>query len=206
MQKYMVLGVVFLLWSCGSPQPASVFSSPSGYDGPTGQIVGTIGIVTAGENENPFYVSRLFFRSLDGMTTGEIAFMQSGLVSQETHYSSTTEIGAVFSLDIPAGSYEFYDVKFNKVEGRIRSSYWAREEFSAPFVVPAGRISYLGSFVSHGVWQSSGGYRFPRGGYFVVADRFDRDQQLISTIHPDISADSIEMGLLKRSAPPFVVR
>ena len=85
-----------------------------------GQIVGTIGIVTEGQNENPYYESKLFFRSMDGSTTGQIAFSQSGLVSEGAHYSAATEKGFVFALELPAGSYEFYDLKFLENVGRSR--------------------------------------------------------------------------------------
>lgn len=203
----MILAAALLLWSCGPHEPASVFTLPDDYAGPTGQVVGTVGIFLGTGAENPHYQNRLFFRSMDGATTGAIAFTDTGLSSQESHYSTATARGSVFLLELPPGRYEFYDLKFHLNDDGLQWSYWARDEFSVPFTVEAEMVSYLGSFVAHGAWRL-GAYPdpLPVGGYFTVADEFDRDRLLVASVHPDIDAESIQRRLPRTMAPPLVVR
>lgn len=209
MQKFLVLAGALLLWCCGPPQPASIFTSPSGYAGPTGHIVGSVGIFIEGEERSPHYQNRLFFRSMDGTTTGEIAYTQRDLTTQETHYGTSAETGSVFALELPQGEYEFYNVKFyhNDHDSGGSWSYWSRQDFSLPFSVVSDGVSYLGSFVAHGAWEpGSYPYPLPAGGYFTVSDQFVRDKMIVVRVRPDIPADSIENRVLEGIAPPFVVR
>lgn len=195
-----------LLLGCGPQQPASLFRSPSGYDGPTGQIVGTIGVFVEAGDENPFFLNQLFFRSLDGNTAGQISFTETELASQETHFVTAEAKGSVFALELPAGKYEFYNLKFFRNDGGGQWGYRSRNEFSLRFTVVADKASYLGSFVAYGAGQGSHANTPTYGGQFRVSDQFERDRQLIADLHPDISADSIELRLLQGIAPPMIVR
>lgn len=207
MKNLMMLGMSLLVLGCAGAQTASVSLSPSGNSGPTGQIVGTVGIIVEGSEASPNYENRLLFRSMDGDITGEIAFSRSIIVTPDTHYSTDSERGSVFSLELPEGNYEFYDVRFYHTGSFARTTIRSRQEFSAPFTVEANRVSYLGSFVAHGAWRMDDPtIGSPIGGYFTVADQFDRDKPLIAGVHPEIAAGSIERRLLRRTAPPFVVR
>ena len=149
-------------------------------------------------SENPFYLNELYFRSLDGSTAGNISFTATDLSAQETHYTTGPERGSAFALELPAGNYEFYDLKFLRNDGGGQWGWRSRDEFSLPFVVEDGRASYLGSFIAHGQGEGAG--------FFRVADRFDRDRTLIAELHPEIPVDSMQLRLLQRTAPPLIVR
>lgn len=207
MRSYFVLVAALLLWGCAVPEPASLYRSPSDYDGPTGRIVGTVGVFTKPGSENPFYLNEMYFRSVDGSTAGNISFSGTGLASQEAHYTTASEKGLVFALELPVGEYEFYDLKFLRNDGGGQWGYRSSNEFSLPFFVEAGQTAYLGSFIAYaeGIdidrpWAAS------FGGQFRVSDKFERDRELITEIHPDIPADSVQARLLERTAPPLVVR
>ena len=207
MKRFTVLAAALLLWGCEAHEPATLYKSPTGYDGPTGQIVGTVGVYIEPGVENQFYLNHLYFRSLDGHTAGNISFAETELASQETHYTTDVEKGSVFALELPAGDYEFYDLKFLRNDGGGQWGFRSRNEFSLPFVVVAGQATYLGSFIAHGEGiDGDRPWTATFGGQFRVSDQFERDRQLIAELHPDIPSDSMQPQLLQRSAPPLVVR
>lgn len=208
MRTLMALAGAAVLWSCAPTPPASIFTSPEAYAGPTGQIVGTVGIIHDGDDENFNNINQLLFRAIDGSTTGAIRIDWTDFYEEEElHYSNEVEKGSVFILDLPAGQYEFYDVQFYYNNGTYSNSYSAREEFSIPFSVEANRAAYLGSFVAHGVWGKNIFFiSIPAGGYFKISDQFERDKGLVAALRPEIPANSIQPRLLVVDAPPFVVR
>lgn len=90
-------------------------------------------------------------------------------------------IGRLFEVALPAGDYEFFEVRFWSIEG-TGGSWRSDPEFSLPFTVAAGGIHYVGEFRGYPIVGKHPlfGYHVPAGGYFVILDAAARDTALLA--------------------------
>jgi len=75
--------------------------------------------------------------------SGDVTLHTTGWIkNEELAKTPHHKQGALFGLDLPPGTYEFY--QFRSAGGRNWVS--AKEDFSRKFVVEAGKVSYVGNF------------------------------------------------------------
>lgn len=59
-------------------------------------------------------------------------------------FNDDFEKGMLFAIPLPAGEYEFYDFNTMHTDGLTLVQWGPEEDFSAPFKVKEGKISYIG--------------------------------------------------------------
>lgn len=74
--------------------------------------------------------------------SGDVTLGTTGwLKNEELAKTPHRKQGALFGLDLPPGTYEFYQFRSNGHQRTVS----AKEEFSRKFVVEAGKINYIGN-------------------------------------------------------------
>jgi hypothetical protein len=136
----------------------------------------------------------LHFRNIE---TGETASLQA-LAGYDTDgladlYKRREQIGWFFETPLPPGRYEFY--KYIAVEPG--ADWRSREDFSVPFTVEAGHTYYLGEYRSMAYLNEGPLWDFVVGGYFFLADSYERDAALLAK-----KRGAPQTGLIKQVPVP----
>jgi hypothetical protein len=184
----IVLALVASLAGCAAGPTAQADRSLqviNAEDG--GTIVGSIGArpVALFKTEGSPYTSHtIYFRKVGSKKGGTLEFAPPNPPFRvyTPDFQDEQVKANLFKLTLPAGEYELYSVSFYYNNGTSESTFTPKAEFSIPFTVEKGKVTYLGSLTARGIW----GRNFlrmpvPAGGYFVVEDRRTRDLPLIQS-------------------------
>lgn len=176
-----------------------------------GTIVGTIGARSGrlfSTEGSPYVFNTLFFRRVGTKTGGILEFSPPDppLRTYTPDFQDEKSKGNVFSVNLAPGDYEIYSVRFYYNNGNAEGTFTTKVDFSIPFHVEKGKVTYIGSLVAWGVW----GKNFlrmpvPAGGYFVVEDQRTRDLPLIQARSPATISPQIQL-LQPDARNPFVRR
>jgi hypothetical protein len=170
-----LLGVCFLLLSVGCAVDPG--RAPKGLaDVPlekSGVVFGSIGVGA----RSPYTNQGLRYRAKGSAESGSIQFVQSGIIDTPIDFADGQTKGSVFAIRLPPGEYELYNVLFFVNRAQFGSTtFSSKADFSIPFTVTEGSATYLGEFMTHSVYgKNFFGMSMPGGGYFVVANKLDRD-------------------------------
>lgn len=176
----LALVVALLLAGC---MPKEAVRMPAGLQNYTGVRAGQVfGSIGAAPNA-PFSSVALLFRRIGTNDPGRFVFAHDSLAGGvPLDITENRTRGTVFATRLPAGDYELFQVSFFINRAQFGSStFTAKEEFSIPFKIEEGRSTYLGEFISyHTTGKNFFGMSIPAGGYFVVADKLQRDAEILS--------------------------
>jgi len=168
-------------------------------------LVGSIGVKTAGENESPNSFSRIDFRQRGDEKKATLVISQSLYFPSDMDYKEADREGTVFSLVLEPGEYEIVNVSFFYNNGYVEKSYSAKEDFSVPFSIEAGRVYYMGEFLAFGKYgKNIFGITIAAGGYFVHYTNYERDLPLLLTKYPELQDREIVQLDLEVNVPPLI--
>jgi hypothetical protein len=185
--------------------PVSVPKSLQGVSADkTGLVFGSIG--TDGDSRFSTYALR--YRAVGSKDQGEFRFQldQLHLVKTSIDFNKDNAAGTVFSVRLPAGDYELFNVMFYENHGQYGSStFTSKRDFSINFSVKEGQAVYLGEYLGRRVTGKNIFYLpVSAGGYFMVADRLDRDVAVLEKRGEPVSRDTVENlvpRVLEKSVP-----
>jgi hypothetical protein len=125
----------------------------------------------------------------------EVGFTLS-LFASDQHKWAEDSTGIVRAIELPAGAWR---VASFRLESSITNQRWSpRQEFSIPFTVTAGEVTYLGEFLGTGTFGKPFlGFRALDKPYFLVSDQRTRDLPIATREASEIS------GLPVRSVAPL---
>jgi hypothetical protein len=179
MTKHLVLLLIAALTGC-----ASIDRVPTDYAGSdAGRVVVGIGAATG----TSYSSYSLLFRkkgaassSSDRPSIGRFVYFQTNtFYKQAPDYQSADEAGVVLVQSLPPGEYEIYnfDIFFNA--GTVQNNYSSRAEFSIPFTVKPGEMTYLGNYQANRLTGKNFlGLSLPAGAVFVVSDRLNSELRI----------------------------
>lgn len=167
-------------------------------------LVGSIAVQTSGEEEQ-YGDSSLEIRQVGSDASAHISFYQSGGFPSAADYQTADKEGGPFALALEPGNYEFVNVSFFYNYAYYTRTYTAEEDFSVPFTLEAGKVYYVGEFLSFGRYgRNLLGLSIPTGGYFVNTNNFEHDWPLLLAKHPEIANREIVQLDLNFNVHPFV--
>jgi len=125
----------------------------------------------------------------------EVGFTLS-LFTSDQHQWSDNSAGVVRAIELPAGAWR---VASFRLESSITNRRWSpRQEFSIPFTVSPGEVTYLGEFLATGTYgKPLLGLRAVEKPYFLVSDQRARDVPIAARETPEIG------GMPVRSVAPL---
>lgn len=178
LKKLLLVGLALMLAGC-----ATTNRVPTDYAGAdAGQVV--LGMGAA--NGTSYSSYSLMFRKRgaaaagEAPSTGRFTYFQSNIFyKQAPDYQAATEQGVVLVNSLPAGDYEIYnfDVFFNG--GTVQKNFGSRADFSVPFTVKPGQVTYLGNYQANGLrGENFLGMALPAGAVFAVSSRMAAEMAL----------------------------
>lgn len=145
-----------------------------------------------------------WFRDKDGNNRGRVAYSPS--LPGFNVGQSERDIVKVYKL--PAGQYEFFDFSMFIGSPVGTTDFSAREEYSIPFTVKPGQVTYLGEIkLIPRTGRNIFGLPIPGGGHFILSDQRSRDMALLRENYPNLAAARVEFRPLRGgNAPAELVR
>jgi hypothetical protein len=143
------------------------------------------------------------YRDKDGNNRGRVAY-SAGLPGFNVGQRES-DIVKVYKL--PAGQYEFYDFDMFIGSPVGTTEFSAREEYSIPFTVKPGQVTYIGEIkLIPRTGRNIFGLPIPGGGRFILSDQRSRDMALLRANYPNFAAARVEHRPLRGgNAPPELV-
>lgn len=200
------LVVAVLVTACATHKTIQVpeGSTPGPYDKPA-YLIGTLAVRTEGDNYAPRGFYSLKFRRIGRKEEGILKYAQTDLFQTPVAYETPDTKGGVFAASLLPGEYEFHNIEFFYPGPLAHHRFWAKQDFSIPFTLVSGKALYVGELIASAMWGKNVLQYVPAGGYFVRANKIDRDKALIEAGHPEIKGLPIELLPANMQAPPFVI-
>lgn len=204
MKRIPLMICTLLLTAC-----ASTGAGRGEYQGPDA------GVAVAGMGspaKSPYQSYTLLYRKVGvkdpaAMEKGRFTFFHSSLFSsQKKDYDNSQEKGAVLSAALSPGRYEIYDFEVFYNAGTRQMTYRSRTPFSIPFTVTPGKVTYLGSYQAHTLYNKIFRIPFPAGAVFVVEDRRESDLRLLKERQANLPSEIVNAAPVpaKLGSPYFV--
>lgn len=96
-----------------------------------------------------------------------------------------------FAVKLPIGDYKIYGWGMVTSYGYGGTTIQPRGNFGLPFTVFGGSISYLGDYLGSAGKGSFIGLEVPKGGYFIVSNRYEEDYKAISEKWPSLDLTGV---------------
>lgn len=202
-----------LLASCGpQPKPSIAGYGTTLYDvapEQLGLLAGSFGTL---KSERRFSGSRLLIRHVSSGQTAAFEFHGGGFMvaSDQPDFIKSDSHGAVFTMKLPAGTYEIYSFGLFQ-SGGFGGWYGSMREFSVPFTIEGGKITYVGEYIIRrvpgGNVEGLNAIGASTGAYLEFDDQQARDLAIARQKWPDFAAASVVSGTPDLSQRhPIVVR
>ena len=200
------LTLVALISGCAD-LPARIPDSLQPGDGEHGYIIGSIGIKTAGHNQNKFELSQIHIRKkgeTDGIT---IPFRQPGIIHTPDTDDKNHEVTKKFILKVKPGNYEIYNASFKYDGSLYKRFFYSRRKFSIPITVKKNKASYIGKFIAH-AYKVKGRIKdnFPYFGYFMRSDQLSSDIKILLAKDKALSEENINKSVIRLDAAPLIFK
>jgi hypothetical protein len=214
MQTAAIIVLAAVISACASPNMGHAPSNfaPAAKD-ETAYLIGTMGVQTEGDDRSPNGGYELKFRAAGTQTggrwtdtSGTIRFLQVDFHHTPVAYRTLDSKGGVFVIALKPGNYEFHNVHFHYNVFLGHRYISARQDFSIPFTVKPGRALYVGELTARTAWDRSSNplNHIAAAGFFTRSNKFERDQALLETAHPEIKGIPVDILAPEIQAPPFV--
>jgi hypothetical protein len=152
------------------------------YDGPdAGYAVASIAV----ETRSTYMNVQLDFRSSDGKDDSYLFWVNDeAVLAPAADFRSAQEHGGVATLRLRPGRYEFYSFGVSAPG----MGYQPRIAFSVPIVIEAGKVSYLGQYLTLGLPKEGlFGGEVQGAPYFVISNQQSRDIPLAAKHTPALA-------------------
>ncbi len=200
-----LLIVTLALGACAHPGEHRVPESYAAAPEDAAYLIGSIGFRSSGEHKSVNNFSRLIYRRKGVEHRGDIVMSQSWMFPVEIHYEEPGRKGRMFALPLQPGEYELVNVHFYYNNGQVEKSWEAKEDFSVPFSMEAGKAYYIGDFLARGYWgKNIFGITIPAGGHFVHRYNLGRDLPLLKAKFPELAEKDVVTLDLDAEVPPFI--
>ena len=184
-----VLRIVVALALAFLVLPASSSAKKREYDGTdAGYLVYAVGTVKIGMH---FDFNYRRFATLDGVPAqdwkAKIEPRLGGAIYLKVKNPDFTgeESGHVVVMRVPPGRYEVHNFAFAGSTPFGGSVHWSpAKPFALPFTVSSGEATYIGSFMRAPSLGTPLERKLGAAGYFIVADRSERDLPIARTRLP----------------------
>lgn len=176
---------------------AGVDFIPTGYIGPdSGIVILGIGASTGTRGRGLWYATYSFYfrkriplGQVEKKSLGIFQFCQSDhfFCQREPDYQSAGETGVILVNTLPPGEYEIYNFDYFFTNGWVQKTTWSGMDFSIPFSVKSGQVTYLGNYEAQRITTKN----FTRtklpseGVIFKVTDRVKSDMEIAETLKND---------------------
>ena len=119
---------------------------PKGYKGvDAGYVILSLGAST----ETKYQSYALLIRKKDKSAETTIMYMPDNMFSPtKKDFIENDSHGFVSVRNLPQGEYEIYNFDVFENLGLIQTHYKAKNDFSIPFSVSTGKITYLGEYIA----------------------------------------------------------
>jgi hypothetical protein len=193
MLRGVFLFILVLSLAACTTTPVSVPKGLQGLPlGAGGLVFGSIG--TGGDSHFSSYSLR--YRAVGSKEEGEFTFRQSRLHIMRTtvDFEHDDATGSVFSVRLPSGDYQLFNVRFYESHGQYGdSTFTSKVEFPITFSIKEGKAVYLGEYLGQRYTGKNIFFiRVSAGGYFVVADQLERDMAVLQKRGESISRDATQ--------------
>ncbi len=121
-------------------------------------------------------------------------------------YEHPDRKGVVFALALPPGRYEFYNYLIYSANGAYETRWYAKDDFSVPFEVSHGSITYVGDlqFTPY-TGKNVLGMNVADGGHFRIINSLEQDLPQLRAKFPDVDWSTVELGpLFGHTLPPLL--
>lgn len=182
MKKLLGLASLLALSAC-----SSMNRIPTNYSGTdAGYVVVGVGATT--QTDYSHYT--LLFRKSGQPKTGRFSYFSTK--SSPTGYKANTESGVVEVHSLPPGNYEIYNFDIAMKLGNGETHLTSKTDFSIPFTVRAGQVTYLGNYLANQITgKDVYGQPIPAGAVFVVEDREEHDLYLAAKLKPSLTSSVV---------------
>ncbi|MBP6011000.1 MAG: hypothetical protein KBA31_02130 [Alphaproteobacteria bacterium] len=172
----------FLLGGCASDRGA--------YEGPNG---GFVVASVAVRSDTLFSIVRLDVRRRGGGDEGLIFYANDPLLpGPKADFDTAASRGAVGSVRVAPGEYELY----NFLASYGNTDYSAKQDFSIPFTVDAGGITYIGEYTFAAIYgENFFGMTVPAGPLLSIADQQARDIAVVRARLPEAAAAKVRTAV-----------
>lgn len=137
MKRLLAMALCAVLAACNS---VGMSTDYKGVD--AGYIVAGIGATP----DSDFQSYSLIFKNIATGQKGSLIFMQGSIMKESPQYKDEFGVGVVKIASIPSGRYEIINYSSFKGSGMGGMEHFAKEDFSIPFEVKAGKTVYLGNY------------------------------------------------------------
>jgi len=162
-----------------------------------GFLVGTLGATTVWPSTGETLVTTLHIREVSTrssilMSDDDIENEVITLTNKNQHFDfkNKKEIGQLFTLPLPVGKYEIFQVTIKGSNGNQTFTQKTNEDLSLKFEITAASASYIGEFIAKSrvaesqLWN----LKFPSGyGYFLHGYNKARDEVLFYELNPQLT-------------------
>jgi len=195
-----------LLVGCITPDSAKYAvvdnKLPANLPADHGYVIGTLG----SDDSNYRYSVFFEFRSADH----QIKQGSSNYSLAEDILNPFSGVGnnTPFMFAIPAGKYEFFSFNLRVSTGLATKEFFPKSDFSIPFEVVPGKVSYVGS-IKHipTMGENMFGLEIPSSGYFIIKDDQVADIPAITQKYKLLNGKEIYNSVPKSgNVPPQIVR
>jgi hypothetical protein len=212
-QLFAPILLLALLAGCGpQPKPSIAGYGTTLYDVPAEQLGLLAGSFGTLKSERRFSGSRLLIRHVTTGQTAAFEFHGGGFLvaSDQADFNKSESRGTVFTMKLPAGSYEIYGFGLFQ-SGAFGGWYGSMREFSVPFAIEPGKVTYVGEYILRrtpgGNVEGLNAIGASTGAYLEFEDQQVRDLAIARQKWPDFAAAPVVFGMPDLSQRhPIVVR
>lgn len=162
-----------------------------------GFLVGSLGATTIWPSTGENLQTTLIFRS----TESNDRFSVSN-DNNDSDFKTTRVSGSLFTLPLPAGTYQLDTVTFKGTDGRKTVQTQSDKPLNISFHIIAGEVTYLGQFIASSqvskspLWNTE----YPNGrGYLTHSYAEKQDKALLYQQHPELSSFRFRAAALQGS-------
>jgi len=152
---------------------------------PLGWLVASIGVKYEPGDSAPFQHNAISFKAQDSDARGSVSLRLSDLTAENTADLDLVADGIwlhASSVALKPGKYRLSGGYMVTDVGTFRQAVSAADDFSFPFEVRDGHVTYLGSYVAHTLTgENRLGMTIRAGAYFVISDQHERDLGFVYT-------------------------
>jgi hypothetical protein len=164
---------------------------------PIGFLVGTLGATTVWPSTGETLITTLHIREVSTrspilMSDDDIENEVITLTNENQHFDfkNENEMGQLFTLPLPVGEYEIFQVTIKGSNGNQTFTQQTDKNLSLKFEITAANASYIGEFIAKSrvaksqLWN----IEFPSGyGYFLHGYNKARDEILFYELNPQLT-------------------
>ncbi len=177
---------LFILTGCGTSRPDADYSGATLSPGdPAGVVIASI---SRGKDmfRTNFYT--LHFRNVNTKDEGTLSMSTPDLSESNFEIAENDYMGFVTSQQLPPGKYEIFNIStvVGTTVGRNTTKF--RQDFSIPFEIKPGRITYIGAYeCTPVIGEGFFGQPAMVDMYWRLADRSTRDIAIAQRREPPLN-------------------